>query len=236
MGNRRFRALLILYAIEPTRGAIVGRVRVAGAAVHDWEDVSVGKCPHGTCVYIADIGDNKAGRGDHVTVYRVAEPEATATTTETAEMFHANYPDGPQDAEALFVSPEGRLFIVTKGDTGPIALYRFPNDVQAGSRVSLERVGDLPLARSRGAENPRITDAETSPDGRWVALRTHDAVIFYATSDILTGSIRERFRADVRPLREPQGEGVAIGADGDVYLVGENGGVGTFARLTCRFP
>lgn len=227
--------LPMLYALDSERGALLGRVRVAGADVQDWEDVSVGRCPAGTCLYIADIGDNNATRSD-IIVYRVAEPEPKAVATEPAESFHAIYPDGPHDAEALFVTPEGRLFIVTKGDAGPIALYRFPVDLRAGARVRLERVSALPIARAKGEGPIRVTDAETSPDGRWVAVRTHDAVLFYDTSNLISGSPREAFRADVKSLREPQGEGVAMSSAGDVYLVGESGGaVGTFARLSCTF-
>jgi hypothetical protein len=45
--------------------------------------------------------------------------------------------------------------------------------------------------------------------------------------------------ADVSGLREPQGEGIAVGSDGTVFLAGESGdGVrgGTLARLSCKLP
>ena len=47
----------VLVALD-TRGTVTGRVRVSGSKVDDWEAVAVGPCPGGSCIYIADIGDN----------------------------------------------------------------------------------------------------------------------------------------------------------------------------------
>ena len=62
----------MLIALDAS-GAAKGRVTVAGARVGDWEDVSAGPCPQGSCLYIADIGDNNGVRRS-ITVYRVPEP------------------------------------------------------------------------------------------------------------------------------------------------------------------
>ena len=42
-------------------------------------------------MWVGDIGDNDAERR-HVTIYRVAEPEAGATRTSRAYVFRAAYP------------------------------------------------------------------------------------------------------------------------------------------------
>ena len=107
-----------LIALNP-RGAVTGRVRLSGIRIDDWEAVAVGTCPGGSCVYIGDIGDNDAKR-PRITVHRLVEP-ATADTASVPESFHATYPDGAHDAETLLVSPDGRLYIVTKGEAGSIA-------------------------------------------------------------------------------------------------------------------
>ena len=60
--------------------------------------------------------------------------------------------------------------------------------------------------------------------------------MFYDAREFTAGRIREVFRYDVTSLGEPQGEGVALSANGDVWLAGEGGGKsrpGTFARLSC---
>ena len=77
---------------------------MTGAQVENWEDIAVGPCPQGTCLYIADIGDNKATT-ETITVYRAPEP-APGDTRPSTPSAHAIYPDGPQDAEALVVLPK----------------------------------------------------------------------------------------------------------------------------------
>lgn len=224
---------------EPTlvaldaQGSVTGRIRLTGAAIEDWEAVAVGPCPAGSCLYIADIGDNNANRKS-ISVYRIPEPAGADGSAALTEVFHATYPDGPHDAEALLAGPDGVLHIVTKGDTGPIALYKFPRELRPGSTVRLERVG-VPAVKNPD-EQSRITDGAVSPDGRWTALRTRSTLMFYRSSDLFGGHWRESTRVDLTPLHEPQGEGVAIGPDGGVFLVGEGGGkgqAGTFARFTC---
>src|SRR2546425_12391509 len=85
----------LLFALDPS-GAVKGKVRVAGAAIDDWEDIAVGPCPAGSCIYVADIGDNNAPRS-HVTIYRGPEPSPRDASTAAAEVFRATYPDGPHD-------------------------------------------------------------------------------------------------------------------------------------------
>jgi hypothetical protein len=219
-----------IFALD-AKGNVTGRVAVSGAQVQDWEAIATGKCGSGTCLFIADIGDNAARRKD-VTIYRIAEPSAGATSVTVDAAIRASYPDGAHDAEALLVEPDGALYIVTKGET---ALYRVPRDAKPGAAVRLERIG-TPIASGKRAEGGRITDGAISPDGDLVALRTLDSLAFYRATDFLKGEFKEIRRADLRSLREPQGEAVAFGANGTVYLAGESGGrsqSGTLAVLSC---
>ncbi len=215
-------------------GALRGTVRVTGAVVQDWEDVAEGPCPGGRCLYVADIGDNQAAR-PRITVYRVPMPAPGDAATRPAEAFHATYPDGPQDAEALFVTGDGGVFVVTKGETGPIAVYRFPRGMTAGSVSRLERVRELAPAQSKRSD--RITGAAASPEG-WVALRTLRSVAFYRAAN-LASAAAEPLVFDLAPLKEAQGEAVAFGEGGVVHLTSE--GVkkkdpATLARLVCNLP
>lgn len=223
----------VLFALDQ-KGAVIGRLQLSGARVEDWEAVSVGPCPAGSCIYVADIGDNDAKRAG-ITVYRVQEPASTTGAARVDDVFHATYPDGPHDAESLFVTADGRIHIVTKGDTGPVAVYRFPVDSKPSASAQLERVGP-PRGRGKPGENDRITDSAVSPDGEWVVLRSNHALTFYRSQELLGGNWRESARLDLKRFAEPQGEGVAFGSDNSLYLVGEGGGKsqpGTFAHLRC---
>ena len=86
-------------------------------------------------------------------------------------------------------------------------------------------------------EQRRVTDGSVSVDGRWVVLRSKASVWLYTLSEFLSGSWSLAREIDVTSLGEPQGEGIAMSADGTIYLAGEGGGKsrsGTLARLTCQ--
>jgi hypothetical protein len=223
----------VLVALD-SKGAVAGRLQVSGAKVSDWEAVAVGPCPSGTCLYIGDIGDNDAKRRT-ISIYRVPEP-ANPSGSVAADEFRASYPDGAHDAETLLVTPTGEMLIVTKGDTGHVALYRMPAETKPGGHITLQQLGQ---ARSgRASPDDRITDGAVSPSGAWVALRTKSDVVIHRTEDLLSGNWQEAGRVSLKTLGEPQGEGIAFGDDRTIYVVGEGGGKsrpGTFGRLTCSF-
>ena len=268
----------IVYALSAD-GSVLGSVRVTGAEVVNWEDIAVGPCPSGSCLYVGDVGDNQASRSS-ITIYRTPEPAPNAKATEQVETLHAKYPDRPHDAEALIVLPKGDMFVVTKGDDGPSYVYRIPTPFRDGATVTLQWIGhvestgggvtkergkteekhgkgsksgnsgvsdktskqakkDKEDVAGRAKRSDRITGGGASPDGRWVVLRTHGYVSFFVADDFVTGNARQVLKFDVTALKEPQGEGVAIGNNGAMLLVGEGGGKhkpGTFARASCTLP
>jgi hypothetical protein len=221
----------VIFAFDAT-GKPAGRLTIDGARVEDWEAIGSGPCPSGTCLYVGDIGDNSAKRRT-ITIYRVSEPAKPGGSV-NAEALHASYPDGPHDAEALLVAPDGSLFIVTKGETGPITVYRFPN-VLTNSPMRLERVGKTIAEKAGPAE--RVTDGAVSADGRLVVLRTRNSLAFYRGPEFLRGDFQLIARSNITALGEPQGEGVAFGAGDAVYVASEGGGKkapGGLGVLSCR--
>jgi hypothetical protein len=222
-----------IFALD-TEGKVIGTVAVAGATLVDWEAMASARCGSGSCLYLGDIGDNEGSRSS-ITVYRIPEPANLTGTARVDAVITATYPDGAHDAETLLAAPDGRLYIVTKGDTGEVALYRFPAQPKPGATVQLERVG-TPLSKGKPGEEARITDGAISADGTWAVLRTRTVLMFYRASEFLSGNFRQSRAVDLTPLGEPQGEGVAFGAGNTVYVAGEGGGksqAGTLAALTC---
>jgi hypothetical protein len=126
----------------------------------------------------------------------------------------------------VFVVDAG-LFIITKDDAG--GLYRLPLPLVDTGVATLHRVGTLGLRA--------VTDADASPDGRFVAVRTNHEVVFYPVADLTSGSPMPRgTRTSLRTLKEPQGEGVAVGSGGLLYLASEGPRAGRLTSLKCAVP
>jgi hypothetical protein len=232
----------ILYSAD-TDGRIVDRVLVAGARADDWEDLSAGPCPAGRCLFIGDIGDNAAQR-PQITIYRIPEPPRGSSTSAPAVAFHARYPDGPHNAESLFVDADQRMFVITKGRSADV--YRFPASLAPNSLSTLEKIGRIPLVAGEanrkkrdGSPNEHATGAALSPDRNWLAIRSNLSLWFFRASDVIAGKPGQPIWVDLSGAREPQGEGITFGPNQTLYLVGEGGSKGrpgSLRPITCTLP
>lgn len=224
-----------LFGLDIT-GQIVSRVRVTGADVTDWEDLEAGPCAAGTCLFVGDIGDNDQARSG-VTIYEIDEPGHGSSATEPARALHARFPEGPQDAEALFALPSGDLFLVTKGRHGPISLYRYPRPRRTQETATLQHVRQL--FSQPEDEKDRVTAATASPDGRWVGIRTYRTLFLFRSSELVGAAPVSATPIDLMPLNELQGEALAIADDGTIWLTSEaenNKDQPRWSRLQCTLP
>ena len=131
------------FAIDAHSGAVRATYRVPGATNHDWEDLAVAPDAAGTpSVWLADIGDNDAVRSE-VQLYRVDEPPVRAGSQVTGppDVWRLRYPSGPVDAESLFVTPNGRAYVVTKESSGHSVVYEVPTRPSRNRVQVLRRVG-----------------------------------------------------------------------------------------------
>lgn len=146
-------------------------------------------------LYVGDIGGSRPA----VTVYRLESlsygqiaPHSQWTLT---------YPDGPQEAAAMMVSPRGNIWIITKGAPG--GLYYVPAPAPLPMELRLERVADAPAW---------VTDA-TFTGATSAVLRTYNSVLaFDMTGYTVTA-------AEPAPA-QPQGESITTALDGTGLTLG----------------
>ena len=153
-------------------------------------------------VWVADIGDNDGDR-DHVEVARV--PVGRGERTVDAETYALTFPGGPVDAETLLSDPKtGRLYIVSK-EVFSGTVYAAPRTLSPGSDNLL-----TPIGSAAGI----ATDGAFFPDGRHLIVRSYAGAEVYAWPGLRR----------VDPLDLPdqeQGEGLAVDADGSLWLSSE---------------
>jgi len=166
-----------LYATD-TLGRALGRIRLAGAANRDWEDLAVGPCGADRCVYLGDIGDN-AGRRPEVQLYRLPEPDLPAggeSVVEGAHTLRVTYPGGPDDVEAMLVDTSGAVHLITKGRSGLVRHLRIgPEAWELSQPVQAEDLGALPIVPDARVGR-LVTAAALARDGHRVVIRTYQEV------------------------------------------------------------
>ena len=208
----------VIFAID-TLGNERARVRLAVANA-DWEDIEVAPCPEGSCIYLGAIGDNLQRRHDRA-VLRFPEPALEAKAPIQPVKLRYRLPDAAHDTEAMFVLPDSRIFLVTKGRSGPITVFRFPDHPSADDVNQLEEVQKLTPGLVQLPD--MVTGAGATPDGKAIAIRTYSALQLYAFDGAQLTPLLAGTGFDLQPLDEFQGEGVDIMENGSVYLVSEKG-------------
>lgn len=205
-----------LYGIGPT-GEVVADLDLRGGAAVDWEAAAPLVGPKGRpYLAIGDIGDNPGDR-PFVTVYVVAEPTSTGEAkVRPYRTIHLTYPDGPTDAEALFVDPTSRrMYVVSKGLVGG-TLFAVPQSVWPGTADTPDDV-DAELVPVASVPLVMVTDAVALADGR-VVLRTYgDLNMMPPVASVESGGAWRPAAATVSP-QQGQGEGVAATRSGVLLL------------------
>lgn len=205
-------------------GRAMGRWRVPGLRNRDWEAMARGPCPAGSCLYIGDIGDN-GEKEPHVTIYRLREPATFLRFRGAADpapldldSLRYRYPDGPRDAEAMWVDRSGSIFVVTKGRSDSVRLFRIPAaGFTGGTIVTAELVQELPIVPLVRLGR-MVTDAALSPNGTRVAIRTYSEIYLFPV--LGAGRLGAPVSCNVAGL-ERQGEGVTWLDDRRLLLTSE---------------
>lgn len=206
-------------------GTTLGEVVLDGFVGEDVEDLAAGPCGPGDvrrCVYVGDIGDNRAVRED-IAVLRFPEPDPTATAAVTPEVARFTYPDGPRDVEAMLVDAEGRVLLISKADR---AARLYVAETFADGELADHGPVPVPDPASplHSTQTGVVVTAADSQPGV-VLLRTYDSVVAYTAEE--PGAPLVTFAgwpaAEVPGPLERQGEAIALTADGTAFATVSEG-------------
>ena len=218
-----------MVAMTADHALVLGRYDLAFPTIFDWEDIAVGPCPAGSCIYAGDIGTwrGDAKKPDDVmSVLRVPEPrlgDGQTTGTLAGDYLPFVYPGRVRkDAEALMVHPTtGQIFVITKSASGTSEVYRFPTATPTPNVVqTLEKVGTITVPLVDDDPNSRyVTAASIHPTENTFIVRTYRSVFEFR------GTPGESFATAIAatPVRvpdtvEPQGEAIEYALDGQSYF------------------
>jgi hypothetical protein len=206
-------------------GVLKAELRLDGATALDWEDIAVGPCPSGSCVHVADIGDNSAAR-DEYTIYRVPEPQVMpsdgAAVSAGYDRLTFVYPDnnGSYNSEALLVHPQtGRIFVIVKMGGRP-AVYEMPPPLTPGPLKTLVASGTLRLP----AADSIVTGADFHPCGDRMLVRTTESLYELSAPGKPVETLFAATPVKVPVATEPQGEAVTYSLDGRRYFTSSETG------------
>jgi hypothetical protein len=229
-----------VFAFSDT-GVPIATLTIAGATNEDWEDIAIGPCPTGSCIYVGDIGDNGTNRPIK-TIYRFPEPDLVGgpatVTINGVEEFPFSYPVGLDffhNAETLLVHPTtGDIYIVTKEDVGePSVVFKSPATLVAGQTATFTKLATLPFP---SGNQPDISGGDIDPCGTSVLLRLGSAKLFLLEP---TGGSFDTAFSPTPPFRElpiaaeANGEAISWDATGAGYFTISEGGGAQLHRVAC---
>jgi hypothetical protein len=197
----------------------VADVHTAALDPYDPEDLAV--AADGT-VWLSDTGDNDAIRG---TVALIAlRPDGSSS------IYRLTYPDGPHDAEALLLAPDGTPYLVTKEILGASGVYRPGTALVDGGTVALAKVASVNLTFTGTAGGPvgqagqvLVTGGAVAKDGSAIALRTYtDAYVWPLSGSDVPAALAAAPTRIALP-DSPQGEAISFAADGRNLVVASEG-------------
>jgi hypothetical protein len=193
-----------------------------GANNRDWEAIGMANFTEGSFIYVGDIGDNNAAYSDYI-IYRVAEPEITASTPKTntlknVQKISYKYPDGARDAEAILIDQSTKdIYIISKREDKK-RLYRLPYPQSYTQTITAEFVQELTTFSTGSGQQTYLTDGCVSVDNQEVILKSYFQIFHWrrATNETIPNALKRNPTIIPYGL-EPQGEGVCFAQDGSGY-------------------
>ncbi|QMW00140.1 PE-PGRS family protein [Spirosoma foliorum] len=189
-------------------GKVKGKINIPNSTNRDWEEMTIGPGPtDGTnYLYIGDIGDNNA-QYSTCQIYRLPEPTSLQATIGQVERINFRYPDGPRDAEAMFVDPATKdIYIISKREE-KVHLYSLPYPQNVNEITVAKAYGELPITF--------VTGASISPDGSEILVRTYTQLYYWKrdSGQSIADALQYGNTRQLVVRAEPQGEAVCFDKD-----------------------
>lgn len=163
-------------------------VALEGFKAADTEALVCARCQDGPCLILADIGDNRRRR-KIIKLAFIQEQESWPEQVQPFKSLELTYPDGPHDAEAMFVAPNGDLVIITKEfqwlppKASAAKVYSIDKQTwqaKGNGKARLKLLGELPLplwAQDLGPMGQVVTDASYNEKRGILGLLTYTGLI-----------------------------------------------------------
>ncbi len=217
----------VLTALD-TSGRTLATLTLDGATNVDWEDLAIGPCVDTSdpwCIVVGDIGDNGA-TGRRLALYTIVEPVLDGATDIVASPTRreVEYPDAPEDAEALALLPDGTPVLVSKRSDATAGIYT----LEPGASV-LTWQSDIATGAAWEGLSAMATAADLTPDGARLLVRSYLHLYEFDVRDLAAPVLRGERSAAL----EVQGEAVAYDpVDGGFWQVAE-GSRATLFKADC---
>ncbi|MBO9584081.1 MAG: hypothetical protein J7574_07970 [Flavobacterium sp.] len=171
-----------IYAID-SKGKLAKTITISNATNVDWEDITKDKSGN---VYIGDFGNNNNERRD-LCIYKVAKNQLQNDLAKAEYKISFSYPEQKEfppkkkemfyDVEGFF-ERDGYFYLFTKnrskGFDGTAFIYKIKN--AAGTQKAV-KIGEFKTCSNYN--HCVLTSATISPDGKKVALLSHDKVLLF---------------------------------------------------------
>ncbi|WP_163408334.1 SdiA-regulated domain-containing protein [Flavobacterium ajazii] len=169
-----------IYAIN-SQGKLAKTITISNAKNVDWEDITKDKSGN---IYIGDFGNNDNERRD-LCIYKVNKNQLNKETALAEYKISFSYPEQKEfppkkrelfyDVESFF-EQNGYFYLFTKnrskGFDGTVFIYKIKN---ASGTQKAVKIGEFKTCNNYN--HCVLTSATISPDGKKVALLSHDKIV-----------------------------------------------------------
>ncbi len=172
-----------LYATN-SDGKLIKTVKLTNFKNTDFEAIASGPCPSNqadTCLYVGDIGDGIGWRSSfQIGIFKESDFWTSQSIT-AQKIIKFSYPGSANNAEALIVTPEGKILTFTKTE-GSTQIFNL--DIN-GKATKVAQIDLNPIVAQARGKAARITDASLSRDGDKVLMLTYGDILEVNLSSIL---------------------------------------------------